>query len=292
MTRIAIIGLVLSSLTMALSTASWADEKTAQKHLDRAIEYYQYGRYESAALEFERAYGQHAQPKTLFAWAQAERLAGRCMKSIELYQKFLNTEPPEQDVEVAEDGILECKSKLEAERAARQEAAERVAKEKAERAAKEKAARAERNLNSGNRDNEGNTTRDGQPVGETPDELGSATGPSPRDGPSPWYADRLGVALTGGGGVLLVASLGLYLSARSLANSASEDAADVTAFDSIIGRAKSRRNLAVLAAVLGAGATGLGIWRYSKVRAKSERSLTVAPAVAPGEASIVLYGQF
>jgi tetratricopeptide (TPR) repeat protein len=66
------------------------------------------GRYDDAARILERAYAAEPDPTLLFAWAQAERYAGRCDVAVPLYREYLKGEPPEDVRGLAREAITAC----------------------------------------------------------------------------------------------------------------------------------------------------------------------------------------
>lgn len=296
MTKLVLIGVLLCGLAAANPALVHADKDSAQKHLKRAIEYYQYGRYDSAAIEFERAYHEDAAPRTLFAWAQAARLAGQCERSIELYQQFLETKPPDSDVEAAEFGIKECQAKLR-EDAANQTSNTTTAttnttgdnKIDTGKNGETSTGTATHTGNDGTTTGTGDTGNGGNNVRNT-----DQTAPRRDDSATerPWYLDRQGLLFTTSGGVVLAASLGIYISARSLASNAASDASNEAEFDSKLGSARVRRNFAVIGGGIGAALTTLGLLRYHRVRGETQGSVTVTPVVDSQTAGILLHGRF
>ncbi|MCA9720603.1 MAG: hypothetical protein KC468_38425, partial [Myxococcales bacterium] len=93
----------------------------AKAHLDRALELYTAGEYEEAIREFRSGYAIDPSPMFLFAWAQAERLTGDCLRAAELYRRFIATDPPEQQVAAAEAHIDSCSELAATEAASEQE---------------------------------------------------------------------------------------------------------------------------------------------------------------------------
>jgi hypothetical protein len=60
----------------------------AEKHFNRALTLFKSKDFAGAAAEFARAYEIDERFDIMFAWAQAERLAGNCAKAVELYNKL------------------------------------------------------------------------------------------------------------------------------------------------------------------------------------------------------------
>lgn len=92
-------GSKLAILAAQLILVGGASLARAQKPADlvrQGIELYKAGKYEEAAAVLEKAYDREPKVETLFALAQAERLAGKCDQAIPHYRKLL-----EQTTEIA-----------------------------------------------------------------------------------------------------------------------------------------------------------------------------------------------
>lgn len=100
--------LVLPAL-LALAPGDMDPE--AKERLTRGLEQYQSKEYAAAIKEFRLAYALDPRADILFAWAQAERLYGRCSQASKLYRRFLASKPrpPEQQTEAARQGAERCK---------------------------------------------------------------------------------------------------------------------------------------------------------------------------------------
>ena len=70
------------------------------------------GDYAGAAAAFQRRYEETGDPAFLFGQAQALRRAGDCRAAIEVFERFVATEPPAADVEAATDAIEACREIL------------------------------------------------------------------------------------------------------------------------------------------------------------------------------------
>lgn len=99
--------LVLSAFS-ALAPVETLDPE-AKEHFDTGITSYKAKEYAAAIRELRTAYALDPQPVILFAWAQAERLYGRCSRAEKLYKRFLKTRPSGQQTEAARQGIDRCK---------------------------------------------------------------------------------------------------------------------------------------------------------------------------------------
>lgn len=75
-----------TGLPLALAPGERAD---ATAHFEAAAELYAREDYAGAAREFAIAYALDPRVDTLFAWAQAERLAGHGEQALELYERLL-----------------------------------------------------------------------------------------------------------------------------------------------------------------------------------------------------------
>jgi len=84
----------------------------AREHFQRGIDLYMKNDYRAAIAELQQGYAIDPSPEILFAWAQAERLAGDCATAIALYQRFVATGPPELQVRAAEENRASCEQTL------------------------------------------------------------------------------------------------------------------------------------------------------------------------------------
>jgi len=110
---------VLVALALAL-VASPADarelKKEAQLRLDAGLREYAAGNYDRAIKEFEAAFGIDPDPDLLLAWAQAERLDGRCAVAVPRYRRYLDSKPGAEGVALARSGIDLCVASAPKER--------------------------------------------------------------------------------------------------------------------------------------------------------------------------------
>ena len=82
---------------------------------ERAEEAFAAGRWDEAAEAFATAYAEDANPRYLYAQAQATRKAGDCRAAIELYAQFLEADPPAQAARLARDNMAECATEVTAQ---------------------------------------------------------------------------------------------------------------------------------------------------------------------------------
>lgn len=88
----------------------------ARLHFDRGVELARDREFEAAASEFDLSYKLDATKEALFAWAQAERLRGKCARAIELYKMFLDTGPTPAQTDAATLNVHRCEKILDEER--------------------------------------------------------------------------------------------------------------------------------------------------------------------------------
>ncbi len=102
------------SLTLALGPSQLLGDPDAQQAFEEAQAAFEAKDYATASAKLERAYMLEPKPELLYPWAQAERNLGRCASAIDLYQKFIDTNPPERMVEAARQNITRCEETLAA----------------------------------------------------------------------------------------------------------------------------------------------------------------------------------
>ena len=100
---------VLVALVFAASPADARDlKKEAQVRLDAGLREYDAGHFDRAIKEFEAAFAIDPDPDLLLAWAQAERLAGKCSAAVPRYRRYLESKPGAEGVALARSGIDLC----------------------------------------------------------------------------------------------------------------------------------------------------------------------------------------
>jgi hypothetical protein len=95
-------------ILLILFLGSVAHAQTAEDLLADGTKAYEGGDYAAAVTAFGKAYTLDPQPKTLFAWAQAERKGGNCPAAVKLFKRYLETNPPERSAAVAKGIVAEC----------------------------------------------------------------------------------------------------------------------------------------------------------------------------------------
>lgn len=239
------------ALALAIPLSAAADNKTdAQEHMKKAAAAYKDKRWQDALDELNKAYALDPNPKLHFSIGQIYIKMGRCSDAIIAYEQFLGSKPKYDDAQVAREAIAACK------------AAATVAPDPGP---------------------DDKKPEEPPPVEPTPpkeDIPAVLTPPTPVDnggGGDRWYKDKFGVAMVGGGSVLVLTSVVLYFQARGQASDA-EDAATYGDLTDQYDSAKSKRTLSVAIGLLGAAAVGVGAYHYRK-KSKSEdhRGLVIAP---------------
>jgi tetratricopeptide (TPR) repeat protein len=105
-------------VALTVGPVARAAEPTAKERVAQGIEFYNAGNYDAAIAEFKLAYEASGSPAILFPWAQAERLRGRCREAIDLYQRFIDSGPPEKQVGAAKQNRDDCVARIESADAA------------------------------------------------------------------------------------------------------------------------------------------------------------------------------
>ncbi len=113
--RQALIAVLAAVIVLASSLAGAAPKDgKARAAFDEGIAAYQKGDYAGASAAFGRANQIENDVETLFAWAQAERQQDHCDKASELYQKLLESKLPDENKQVVNEKLDECKKILAA----------------------------------------------------------------------------------------------------------------------------------------------------------------------------------
>lgn len=98
------------AVTAALSgpALSQPQGEASARHLAEGLEHFRAGDYPAAIESFRAGYQLEAWPGFLFAWGQAERKRGDCVAAVELYRRFLASEPGEVEAERTREVIVLC----------------------------------------------------------------------------------------------------------------------------------------------------------------------------------------
>lgn len=81
----------------------------ARAHYDEGISLYLKKDYSAAIAEFQKAHRIDPRREFLFSWAQAERLRGNCAGAIEIYDRYLEENPPRKYAELTRLHLNRCK---------------------------------------------------------------------------------------------------------------------------------------------------------------------------------------
>ena len=247
---------------LAVSAPALADgvdaptDPVAREHFEVGQGLYNQEEFDGAIAEWEKGYAIERAPVFEFWMANAHRLMDRCVEARGLYKRFLASNPPAEDEELAADGILACQTDPEG-------AALQPAPAPASGGASGAA-----------------------PVVSEPADL-----PPVRDsGGGIWYRDVTGDVLVGAGVVSLAVGVGFTVAAASSRASA-RDAVNLEEFRRHDDSLRRRRLIALVGTVAGAGLVGAGLYRWLTASERRD-AMTVATWLAPGSAGLGVAGRF
>jgi tetratricopeptide (TPR) repeat protein len=206
--------------------------------------------FDAAAAAVEAAYLIEPNPMLLYPWAQAERSRGNCAAAVELYGRFLDTDPPKEAAGPARENMQRCQEQLDAA-AAEAEPEPDVVDEVIEE--------------------EPEPEPEPVPTPVTKDEPAKA---------KRWYADPLGGALVGVGVVGVGVGAGLLGVASSRAGKAADAGSHSEYLDMRIGATKLRNGGAVALSIGGALVIG-GVVRYVIVAKQGKQAKASAWRMSP-----------
>ncbi len=194
--------------------------------------------FDAAAAAVEAAYIIEPNPMLLYPWAQAERSRGNCAAAVELYQRFLDSDPPEAAATPARENMQRCQEQLAAEVPEPEEA-------------------------------------EVEPEPEDAAEVEPEPAPTPvrEDAPpkaKAWYADPVGGVLVGVGVVGVGVGAGLMGAGASRAGKAADAGSHSEYLDMRDGATKLRNGGAAALSIGGALLVG-GIVRYVLVAKKAKQ---------------------
>lgn len=260
------------ALVLASGAASAAPKDTDARALfDRGVGAYTRKDYSASADALQKSYALEVDPDTLFAWAQAERKLGNCLKAIELYDELLAFELPRANRDAIAESRAECKQLVETVKPAPPAKRDDVKP------------RGDRDPGDGPKHTRSATTARRDDGGDPAIEV-RATAPR-----RPWYREPVGDTLVGVGVVGMGVGIGLLVSA-SAANSDKKTAATYTQYKELQDRATSRGRFGVIAGAAGAGFAAAGLIWYA-TRGGGERA-TVTGWLAPATGGLVVTGAF
>jgi len=263
MTRACLIAIALLSTTRA-----WADKKAeAKAHIAAGTKLYNIQQYAQAAEEYQAAYLLDPKPDYLYAIAQAQRLGGDCDKAVKSYEAYIRAKPPAGQLEKAQKNIDRCHEDIQS--------------------------RASMNDLPPPEEIPPLPPAPLEPVEEEPKPTVVVVAPPPPEPPGKSYL--IGHFLVGGGVVVGAASAFLFLHGKS----AIEDINAAPTYDAFsmkksgFDQAKSQQTLGVVGMAAG-GALVVGglVYYVMHSQAPDEETPVVAPAPAPGGATVTLSGRF
>jgi tetratricopeptide (TPR) repeat protein len=188
--------------------------------------------FDKAAAAVEAAYIIEPNPMLLYPWAQAERSRGNCAAAVELYQRFLDSDPPEAAATPARENMQRCQEQLDA-------------------------AASELELDVVDEVIEEDPEPEPEPAPVTKDE-------PPPSKAKRWYADPVGGVLVGVGVVGVGAGAGLMGAAASRAGKVADEGSHSDYLDARDGATKLRNGGAIALSIGGALVIG-GVVRYAIV---------------------------
>ncbi|MCA9711789.1 MAG: hypothetical protein KDK70_38490 [Myxococcales bacterium] len=240
--------LTVASLLLALAgPGQLLENPEAQAKLAEAQQAFADEDFDAAAAAVEAAYLIEPEPMLLYPWAQAERSRGNCAAAIELYQRFLDSEPPEQVAGPARENMARCQEQVDAE-------SEEIIE-----------------------DDESDVVD--EVLAEPTEPESTPTQQDDRPKAKAWYKDPVGGVLVGVGVVGVGVGAGLMGAGASAAKGAADQDSHMDYLDQR-DRATSLRNGGAVALSIGAVLVLGGIVRYAIVAKKSKEGAT-AWRVAP-----------
>lgn len=233
----------VASFVLALAApGQLLENPEAQAKLAEAQQAFVDEDFEAAAAAVEAAYIIEPEPMLLLPWAQAERGRGDCAAAIELYQRFLDSEPPERMATPARENMERCQQELDAA------AEEEVAEDELEVV----------------EEVEDDSSEVEQPPPPPPDEPPESKA---------WYKDPVGGALVGMGIVGVGVGAGLMGAGSSAARGAADLGSHMDYLDER-DRATGLRNGGAIALSIGAALMVGGVIRYVLVAKKKPKKST------------------
>lgn len=268
--RIWIFAFILSCTSIAVAAPLTPEQREqARQHYESASRKFDVGRFDDAATEFQMVYEMTGDPSLLYNIAQSFRQAQKYDKALLFYRSYLNKLPEAGNRAAVEKRMSEISEILEKQKSVTEAPPQGTIK----------------------------------PSGEEPP--APETKPAPTMTPAPVEPPKppppglryAGIAL----GALAVASLGAGVAMSVLAMNASDDVQKAAKSGAVFTPAlrDTERNgatydtVAIAAyAVAGVAAVGSAVTLYFGYRKPRERSVAVAPLIAPGVAGLLVGGSF
>jgi hypothetical protein len=267
------------------AAVSAEDQRTAEEHLARGLALYGQKHYTEAVEEFRAGSAVHADPRLLYALAQALRLAGQCTEAVTYYQRFLDQAPgPAQEV-AARANLERCREPVSSEPA--QNPLDLAPEPPTTRPPPPARTPPSRPVAS-----HPNVPNPGMAAGAS----GASRRPTPtHDAAHAWYADTLGATLTGGGLLGVGAGVTLMLLANSKRTESErlEHGATQGTYQDHADRLDTGRVELLAGGVstaVGLAAVALGVLRFHSVA--SRPTVDVGLSVLPMRATATVGGTF
>jgi len=243
---------------LAATTAQADTASDAAAHATAGKKAFAEARYTDAISEFRAANALQADPKLLYAIAQAQRMAGDCAGAIVSYEEFIKTKSDAKLTEYSQANITRCKEQLA------KEPVKEPIKEPIEEPVKE-------------------PVQTPPPTVASP-EVPPPQPPQPHDTSGPrWTSDWIGHGLVGGG--VAIGVIGAVLWTGGRADARKPD--DATDYDSFIAKrdaadgAVTKQRLGIGLGVLGIAAIAVGVYHYRSATHKEVR-IGAAPSAGGG----------
>jgi tetratricopeptide (TPR) repeat protein len=252
------------ALLLAIATLVQAQPvdktQTAKEYVSAGLAAQKAGDYDTALTFYSKAYELVPHPVLLFNMAQANRLAGRSDKAIELYKRYLEADPKGPQVKVASDFVAEHDAQVAAEEAKRKAeldaaAAKRDQELRAEQARKAEAARKQQEAQAHDQQ-----ARDQEAAAKQQQDLEAAARPTPTVSDDGRVKRILGIAMFGTGAVAVGVGALFGLHARSLSNDLSTQGAVYDPQKVSDGQA-ANRNM-IISTIVGGALIGGGVIVY------------------------------
>lgn len=234
--------LLLTTGSMAHAAPGVLQNEEARAHFQRAQGHFNDEDFAAAIPELKAAYALEPNPMLLYAWAQAERLAGSCERAVALYKRFLATNPSDEQVRLTEANLLDCEAELP----------------EAPPPAEEPA---------------------GEEPGEEPGEV-EPVEPIDDEPKKPWYSDPVGGVLVGAGVAGIIGGGVLMGVARSRAREA-PDASVEDDYVTLSAEAQRLNTAGVVVLGIGGALAVGGVIRYALVSRRASAEQANAARVTP-----------
>ena len=240
--RLPVLATQLIAVAIVLAGPRVAAAETAPELLKQGIEAYKAGKYEDAIKLIGKSYALEAKPESLFALAQAERLAGKCDLAVPHYKKLIETSTELATARAAQNNLALC-------------------------------------VKDEPKPPKPDSEPDSKPDPKTDPKPDPAPEPRPAGEPSVVRdvsrSDRLATSMFAGGALATGAAIGLFLSSKSSLDAAA-DAGTLEAHDRLEDRGKRDRTLSLIVGGIGVGMIGVAIVRWT-IAKPSAREIAIAP---------------